>query len=209
LKSGPPAVGSHLYACLDHREYAFYRLLFGVAISLIVGLIVSVRKIDAQEMLIGGSGGTASSGGYTGPLNYTGKIGRVEAVFRHAGIELLNVGRFIACGALLSAILQIALPASVFQGAGKNIVLPLIIMLLASFVMSVCSNSNAFIGRSFLNSFPLTAIIGFMVMGPMLDLSNLFMLSSSFHRKFILKLTGTLFMVGFFVFLLYSFLIRA
>nr|WP_255575528.1 hypothetical protein [Caproiciproducens faecalis] len=64
-----------------------------------------------------------------------------DGFFRHGGMELLNVGRFIVCGALISAILQIALPASAFQGAGKNIVPPLLIMLIVSFVMSVCSTS--------------------------------------------------------------------
>jgi len=199
---------STLYAFPGQREYAVYRLLLGVIISLIVGLILSVCKVNVQEILIGGSEGAACSGGYMGSLNYTGGLGKAEAIFRHAGMELLNVGRFIVCGALISAILQIALPASVFQGTGKNIVLPLLIMLLASFVMSVCSTSNAFIARSFLNSFPLSAIMGFIVMGPMLDLSNLFMLSSSFHKKFILKLVGILFSIGFLVFIGFSFLVH-
>lgn len=199
---------STLYAFPGQREYAVYRLLLGVMISLVAGLVLSIRKVNAQEVLIDGSGGAACSGGYMGSLNYTGALGKAEAVFRHAGTELLNVGRYIVCGALVSAILQIALPSSAFQGAGKNVVLPLLIMFLASFFMSVCSTSNAFIARSFLNSFPLTAIMGFIVMGPMFDLSNLFLLSSSFSRKFIVKLVGILFVVGFLAMMLFSVLVR-
>ncbi len=199
---------STLYAFPGQREYAVYRLLLGVVISLAVGVILSIGKIKADRILLEGSGTAACSGGYIGNLNYAGALGKVEAVFRHAGAELLNVGRFLVCGALISAILQIALPSSTFQDAGQNIVLPLLIMFLASFFMSVCSTSNAFIARSFLNSFPLPAIMGFIVMGPMFDLSNLFMLSSSFSRKFIAKLVGILFIVGFLTFLLFSVLVR-
>ncbi len=199
---------STLYAFPEQREYAVYRLLLGVVISLAVGLFLSVRKTDAQEVLIDGAAGASCSNGYMGSLNYTGSLGKAEAVFRHAGLELLNVGRFIVCGALISAILQIALPASAFRGAGKSIVLPLLIMFLASFFMSVCSTSNAFIARSFLNSFPLPAIMGFIVMGPMFDLSNLFLLGSSFRRKFIVQLVGILFVVGFAAMMLFSLLVR-
>nr|WP_319487320.1 permease [uncultured Caproiciproducens sp.] len=199
---------STLYAFPGQREYAVYRLLLGVIISVIVGLILSIQKVKAEEVLTDNTIGSACSGGYMGSLHYKGALGTAEGIFRHAGMELLNVGRFIVCGALISSALQIALPASAFQGAGKNIVLPLLIMLLASFVMSVCSTSNAFIARSFLNSFPLPAIMGFVVMGPMLDLSNLFMLSSSFHKRFILKLVGILFLTGFLVLIVFSFLVR-
>lgn len=195
---------STLYAFPSQRQYAVYRVLFGIIISLIVGLILKVCKVNADEVLIQGSSGTACSSGYMGGLKFTGGLGTVEAIFRHAGMELINIGRFIVCGALISAILQIALPTSVFHSKGTNIVLLLLIMLLASFVMSVCSSSNAFIARSFANFFPVPAIMGFMVMGPMLDLSNLFVLSSSFNKKFIIKLAATLFTVGFAVFILFS-----
>jgi len=66
-------------------------------------------------------------------------------------------------------------------------------MLLASFVMSICANSNAFIAKSFASTFPLGAVLGFMVMGPMLDLKNLLMLSGSFKKRFVLLLVGILF----------------
>jgi len=128
----------------------------------------------------------------------------METVFRHAGLEFFNMSRFIICGALISSILQSALPSSAFQGAGKNLILPLLLMMLASFVMSVCSTSNAFIGRSFLNFFSPAAVMGFIVMGPMLDLSNLFMLSANFSKKFVLKLTAIVFSGGFLILLLFS-----
>ena len=117
------------------------------------------------------------------------------------------MGRYIIVGSLLCAVLQQAVPASLFQSRGTAVV-PIFLMLLAAFFMSVCSTSNAFIGRSFLNVFPPVAVLAFIVMGPMLDLSNLFMLSASFKKKFVVRLAGTLFGTGLFVFLLLSMLLK-
>lgn len=74
--------------------------------------------------------------------------------------------------------------------------------------MSVCSTSNAFIARSFLNVFPVTSVIAFMVMGPMLDLSNLFMLTGTFKKRFVVKLVGLLLILAVPIFLLLSVMIQ-
>lgn len=202
----PISILATLYAFPGHWEYALYRVGLGSTVSLVAGLLLAVRKINVKNVLLAGACESSCSSGSMGSPHYTGTLGKAESVFRHAGAELFNVGRFIVCGAFLSAVLQMILSPSVFLGAGKNIVVPLLIMLTVSCVLSVCSSSNAFIARSFLNAFPLPAVLGFIVMGPMLDLSNLFMLGSSFQKKFIIRLAGMLFVVGFFVFLLFSFL---
>ena len=77
-------------------------------------------------------------------------------------------------------------------------------MILLSAFMSVCSSSNAFISRSFLSVFPPISVMAFMVLGPMLDLSNLFMLSANFRKKFIMKLAAIIFVIGLAVFWLFG-----
>lgn len=64
-------------------------------------------------------------------------------------------------------------------------------------VNALCSSSDAVIARSFASRFPLGAIMGFLVFGPMMDIKNVIMLSSGFSKRFIWKLLTVTFTVCF------------
>ncbi|QNK40492.1 permease [Caproicibacter fermentans] len=202
----PVTILSTLYAFPGQPQYVLCRIGFGILISLIAGSILGLTHQKASLVLSGGSAAACSCGSGGCVPRHSGKAGKLEAVFMTAGQEFLGMGRYIIIGSLLCATLQQALPASLFQSAGGVMIVPIFLMLLAAFFMSVCSTSNAFIGRSFLNVFPPVAVLAFIVMGPMLDLSNLFMLSASFKKKFVSRLAGTLFVTGLLIFLLLSLL---
>ena len=63
------------------------------------------------------------------------------------------------------------------------------VMVVAAMLMSTCSTSNAFIGRSFSSNFSLVPILSFIVMGPMLDLKNMVMLSEILKKRFLVLLS--------------------
>lgn len=203
----PVTILSTLYAFPGQPQYVLYRIGFGILISLISGSILGLTHQKSSLVLSDGSTAACSCGSGGCAPRHSGKMGKMEAAFMTAGREFIGMGHYIIVGSLLCAILQQAVPASLFQNTGTAIV-PIFLMLLAAFFMSVCSTSNAFIGRSFLNVFPPTAVLAFIVMGPMLDLSNLFMLSANFKKKFVVRLTVTLFVTGLFVFLLLSLLLK-
>ena len=69
-----------------------------------------------------------------------------------------------------------------------------------SFFMSVCANSNAFIGRGFTSVFSIVPVLCFIVMGPMVDIKNLFMMSGTFKESFILRLVLIILAVSFVAF---------
>lgn len=202
----PVTILSTLYAFPGQPQYVLYRIGFGILISLIAGSVLALTHQKFSLVLSGGSTVACSCGSTGCTPRHSGKIGKMEAVFMTAGQEFLGMGRYIIVGSLLCAILQQAIPASLFQSTGM--IVPIFLMLLAAFFMSVCSTSNAFIGRSFLNVFPPVAVLAFIVIGPMLDLSNLFMLGANFRKKFVVRLAGILFVTGLFVFLLLSLLLK-
>ena len=73
----------------------------------------------------------------------------------------------------------------------------LIIMMVLGIVLSVCSTSDAFIGKTFLNQFSINSVMGFLVVGPMIDIKNIIVLSSFFKKKFICKLLFIIFTESF------------
>ncbi|MCL6560680.1 MAG: permease, partial [Firmicutes bacterium] len=52
----------------------------------------------------------------------------------------------------------------------------------------LCSEADAFIAATFVDSFSPGSILGFLLLGPMIDLKNTFMLFSTFKPGFVIIL---------------------
>lgn len=193
----PVVIISTLYAFPDKPFIAVYRIIIGLVVALLAGIILNTINIKNESALKSSFAQISCSSGYLGNIASTGFRGKAELLFRHAGMEFLNVIKFVVFGAFISAVIQSAVPKGFIE---SHSIFPFAIMIFAAFLMSVCSTSNAFIGRSFSSVFPTSSILIFMIMGPMLDLKNLLMLSSSFKKKFIFILVGFLIAIAFIVF---------
>ena len=125
------------------------------------------------------------------------KLKKVKAIFIHAGDEFFNMGKFMIIGTFLSSIFQnIAFINSNMYISNDNRI-SLMVMILLSFLLSVCSTSDAFVAKGFLKLFSINSIMGFLVVGPMLDVKNTIMLFGNFKKKFVLKLIFTIIVVSF------------
>jgi uncharacterized protein len=132
---------------------------------------------------------------------------KIKELFLHSGEEFFNVGKYLVIGAFLTSLIQTLVPKNAFVSLASQNGLSLLFMMLAAFLFSACSTSDAFIARSFMNQISLGAIMGFMVFGPMMDLKNLLMLLGNFKKGFVIMLTGLIVVVNFLLLLLFSFLI--
>lgn len=175
----------------------FYRIYLGVTVALAVGLTFLFFPED--KPIISNKLDQITCGcGYCGEnINKKGFVGKVDAIFRHAGTEFFQIGRFLIMGAFLSSVMQILIPKDMLSNIGGGNVVSLLIMMLLAFVLSVCSTSDAFIARTFTNQFPMGAVLGFMVLGPMIDIKNLLMLLGNFKKRFVIKLVLVVFGLSF------------
>ena len=57
--------------------------------------------------------------------------------------------------------------------------------MLLAFLLSLCSEADAFIGASLLSSFGLAPVLAFLVIGPMLDIKNILMMKNYLKARFI------------------------
>ena len=60
-------------------------------------------------------------------------------------------------------------------------------MVVLAFLLSLCSEADAFIGASLLASFGFAPVMAFLIIGPMIDIKNLLMMKNHFTNKFILQ----------------------
>ena len=78
------------------------------------------------------------------------------------------------------------IPTAVLTTIGHNPLSAILLMMLLAFLLSLCSEADAFIAASLLSSFGFAPVMAFLVIGPMIDVKNLLMMKHYFTGKFII-----------------------
>lgn len=117
-------------------------------------------------------------------------LDKLWSMLTHSIDEFFDMGKFLVLGAFLAAFVQTYMPAKALFEAGSGPVTSLLVMMGLAFVLSLCSEADAFIGASFSNLFPQHSILGFLIFGPMIDLKNTFIMLSVFRFKFVMGMLG-------------------
>jgi len=94
---------------------------------------------------------------------------RARRFFTHLTGDLIFMARFLIVGALIAATIQTFIPSSVVDHVATLPILSLLAMMALAFILSLCSESDAFVAASF-TSFGPSAQLAFLVFGPMVDL---------------------------------------
>lgn len=117
---------------------------------------------------------------------------RIWVAFQHAIDEFFDTGRYLIFGALMAAAMQTYFPTASLLRNHSYLMISILLMMLLAFVLSLCSEADAFIGSSLLSLFGSSPIIAFLIFGPVVDIKNLLMMNRYFKKTFILKLIGVI-----------------
>ncbi len=109
---------------------------------------------------------------------------RWQRFFVHFENDFLFMGRFLVLGATLAAFVQTFLPQSVIGHVAGTPVVDLLVMMGLAAVLSLCSESDAFIAASFVQFGP-AAQLAFLVFGPMVDMKLGALYAGTFQRGFL------------------------
>jgi uncharacterized membrane protein YraQ (UPF0718 family) len=175
----PIVIASTYMAFGNDIKIAGLRMGLGFIIAIIVALIVS--------MLFKGNQFKASlhlSHSHEQVKDET-FMNRFWSMLTHSIDEFFDMAKYLIMGAFLAAFVQTYMPAKSLLEAGSGPVSSLLVMMGLAYVLSLCSEADAFIGASFSNLFPTPAILGFLIFGPMIDLKNTLMMLSVFRFKFV------------------------
>jgi uncharacterized membrane protein YraQ (UPF0718 family) len=217
----PIVIVSTLYAFAGQPQVALLRVVFGLAIALLVGGVLYLLNAGNDVLLTGQDDcgchchdhcaccaeplESLYDGGETAQKTRT-ILQKLKEMFLHAGEEFFGVGRYLILGAFLTSLIQILVPRAWFAGLNEKSGIPLLMMMLIAFLFSACSTSDAFIAKSFAGRFSLGAIMGFLVFGPMMDIKNILMLLGNFKKKFAITLVLIIFISNFFMLYFFAFL---
>ena len=198
---------------LEMPKLFVYRTIFGILVALVVGIILD---IVCKDSVLKEEESVANHEHYhhhhhehehIHTCNHhhegcscsthekeTGPIGRVKNIINIMYGDFMGIISYMAVGAILAATMQILLPISNIGGIVQNKYISTFIMMLLAFALSLCSTSDAFIARTFMNSLSKNSILAFIILGPMIDIKNTIVLNKSFNKKFVIVLIGSIFL---------------
>ena len=122
-----------------------------------------------------------------------GSGSRFLAVWSHAALDFLEMGKFLIFGACAAAALKTFLPPESFGILEASRLAAVCGMMVFAVALSICSEADAFVAASFV-TLPAAAHLAFITIGPMVDIKLIGLFAATFRRRvfWILILVPTL-----------------
>ena len=124
-------------------KFAFLRALGAIVIALVLGIFLgffqtaSIQRANRKEVHIHDF--SKLSAGQ-----------RFFQVFVQAIDEFFDTGRYLVFGCLFASVVQVYVPTRVLTSISATPLLAILLLMLLSFLLSLCSEADAFIGSSLL-----------------------------------------------------------
>jgi uncharacterized membrane protein YraQ (UPF0718 family) len=158
------------------------RLVGGFAIANLVGWLFS-RHPDQDSLLVSKFAAECridETHGHTAT-----RPQQSVALFRREASVILPA---LFIGAVAAGAIQSLVPRSVLVGLGSDPLWSILAMMALAFVISVCSNVDAFFILPFASTFMPGAIVVFLVFGPIIDIKMLALLRTTFTVRTLVRL---------------------
>jgi hypothetical protein len=187
----PVVLLSTYYAFSGDWAYVLGRGGLGFIGAVIIGILMG--KVSGTEQVLKETSELSCSCGHDHnhiPDHHTPTFARrVHHILSHMSSEFIEVSKYLILGATIAAIMQTFVSRQWILGVGNNIILSSVFMIILAYVLSLCSEADAFIAATFRNLFPDAAIMAFLISGPMIDIKNTLMLLEGFKKTFVIRLT--------------------
>ncbi|ENQ3107692.1 hypothetical protein SAMN04488168_11249 [Bacillus sp. 491mf] len=154
----------------------WYRAIVAIIVAIIVGLVLSFMFKDHQLR------------NTNFPVVNHNRPFREKFwdVCTHAVEEFFSMGKFLIIGALIAASVQTFVKTSTLLTIGQGPYSSPLVMMGLAFILSLCSEADAFIASSFQSTFSTASLVAFLVYGPMVDIKNMFMMLATFKTRFVI-----------------------
>ena len=173
----------------------WYRLLFGIVVALVIGTIMGIIFKD-QDVTTNNSDKECACEHCD--HNHE-KENKFVSIVKHTALDLFDVVKYLMFGALIASLMQVLIPRSVITTFNNNNILSIIVLMVFAYLISLCSTSDSFVGKSLLSSFTESSIVAYLLLGPMIDIKNTMVLLGNYKKKFVVTLISLIFIVIFII----------
>ena len=200
----PIALLATYYAFPDTPQVILARIIGGMLIACIVALTFKWKP--HQLPTITNNLPQPKDYQYGLPATATA-TNKKKAFLLHVEREFSQLLIYFSAAAFTLALFQVWIKPTFFSGSldvATSVANALLLVL--AFLFSLCSTSDAIIGRSLSNLFPISAVLGFLWLGPMIDIKNIYILRQYISASFIIRLVITISIITYIMTLLFQFL---
>jgi uncharacterized membrane protein YraQ (UPF0718 family) len=181
-----PVVIASTFAAFGWGPIMLGRVTLALVIATVVGLIFGLAphplrllRFSARPTIEGGDASVSLDGASLRPSLSI----RLTQALTVAGEEFFEMGRLLVLGSLLAAGMQTVVSQPTLLAVGGGALSSVIVMLSLAAVLSVCSTVDAFLALAFTNTFTAGSILGFLVLGPMVDIKSVLLFLTVFRRR--------------------------
>lgn len=171
----------------------WYRLLFGIIIALLVGIIMGIL-FGKKEVITNDIVEDCHCECHHKKHSFKNDT---LSICKHTAYDLFEVAKFLMLGALLASLVQVLLPRNILIIFNNNQVLSIVVLMLFAYLISLCSTSDSFVGKSLLSTFNESSIIAYLLLGPMIDIKNTIVLLGNYKKSFVITLITLIFLIVF------------
>jgi uncharacterized membrane protein YraQ (UPF0718 family) len=179
----PIVAASTYFAFRNDLTVLYSRMGLAFILSIIIGGVLYLI-FKNQDQLKWSKNKVGSN--HIGHKEDPSMINRIKQTLYHASDEFFLMGKYLILGAFIASLFQTLLDRSFLLSIGSNDWSSTAVMMAFGYVLSLCSEADAFVAASFGNTFSTGSIIAFLVYGPMLDFKNTMMLFAFFKTRFVL-----------------------
>lgn len=192
----PLVILSTYYAFDGNIKVVVLRVVVGFIIAVLAGLVMFYLS-EGNNIFKEETESDLNRKCLCGCSEIDDKSSKPIRLLKHTALEFYEIGKYFIIGATLAAVFQTFISKESIFYFENNAVLSIIMLMMFSFLISLCSEADAFVASTFMNRFSLGSITGFLIIGPMADLKNTIMLFSVFKKSFVIKLLFVVFSLCF------------
>ncbi|KIQ94853.1 putative permease [Anoxybacillus thermarum] len=174
----PVVFASTYYAFSANMSIVYGRMGIAFVASLIIGLIVYVIFRNHLPL-------KSIKHSHDHHVN-----SRLTATLTHAVDEFFDVGRYLIIGAFVASFFQVVIHREILVEVGQHEIIGPALMMGFAYVLSLCSEADAFVAASFTSTFAPASLLAFLIYGPMIDFKNTLMMLAYFRRRFVVIFIG-------------------
>ncbi len=198
----PVVLLSTYYAFFKNNPNIFwFRLLFGILIALVIGTIIGIifdkKNIIKNSLLEDDEDDHEHEHCNCNNHCDKEKNSKILSIIKHTTLDMFDVVKYLMLGALLASFAQVLLPRNILSLLNSSNILSIIVLMLFAYLISLCSTSDSFVGKSLMSSFSKSSILAYLLLGPMIDIKNTIVLFGNYKKKFVIILISLIFVVTF------------
>ncbi|NRG44655.1 permease [Bacillus sp. CRN 9] len=169
--------GSTFYAFQGQPYIYIGRIVLCIVTVMIVGFVIYL-KFSSVNIL-------RTDKQISANLKAENRESKLKSIANHSINEFFLVGKYFMIGAFFASIAQIFINRYALAEATSQSVNGVFIMMGLAFLLSLCSEADAFVAASFQQFMSSESLLAFLVYGPMIDLKNTLVMIASFKMKFV------------------------